>query len=52
MLYSLKANGQLNSKIHSNAYSRINNGSVRFLIKEQEARSILLSTKVGQRMTL
>lgn len=52
MLYSLKANGPLNSKIHSNAYSRINNGSVRFLIKEQEARSILLSTKVGQRMTL
>ena len=52
ILYSLKANGPLNSKIHSNAYSRINNGSVRFLIKEQEARSILLSTKTGQRMSL
>ena len=52
ILYSLKANGPLNSKIHSNAYSRINNGSVRFLIKEQEARSILLSTKIGQRMSL
>lgn len=52
ILYSLKANGPLNSKIHSNAYSRINNGSVRFLIKEQEARSALLSTKTGQRMSL
>ena len=52
ILYSLKANGPLNSKIHSNAYSRINNGSVRFLIKEQDARSILLSTKTGQRMSL
>lgn len=52
ILYSLKANGPLNSKIHSNAYSRINNGSVRFLIKEQEARSILLSTKIGQKMSL
>lgn len=52
ILYSLKANGPLNSKIHSNAYSRINNGSVRFLIKEQDARSMLLSTKTGQRMSL
>lgn len=52
ILYSLKANGPLNSKIHSNAYTRINSGLVRFLIKEQEARSALLSTKTGQRMSL
>ena len=52
ILYSLKANGPLKSKIHGNAYSRVNNGLVRFLIKEQEARSMLLSTKVGQKMTL
>lgn len=51
ILYSLKANGPLNSKIHSNAYSRINGGMVRFLISEQEARSSLLATKVGQKMT-
>ena len=50
ILYSLKANGPLNSKIHGNAYSRISSGSVRFLIKEQEAKSALLSTKVGQKM--
>ena len=51
ILYSLKANGPLNSKIHSNAYSRINGGMVRFLISEQDARSALLATKVGQKMS-
>jgi len=52
ILYGIKANGQLNSKIHSNAYSRIASGSCNFLIKEQDAKSALLSTKVGQKMTL
>ena len=51
ILYSLKANGPLNSKIHSNAYSRINSGMVRFLISEQEARASLLATKTGQKMS-
>ena len=51
ILYSLKANGPLNSKIHSNAYSRLNSGMVRFLISEQEARAALLATKIGQKMT-
>ena len=51
ILYSLKANGPLNSKIHSNAYSRINGGMVRFLISEQDARAALLATKVGQKMS-
>ena len=51
ILYSLKANGPLNSKIHSNVYSRLNSGMIRFLISEQEARSALLATKVGQKMT-
>lgn len=50
ILYSMKANGPLNSKIHSNAYARLNSGLVRFLISEQEARSALLSTQVGQKM--
>ena len=51
ILYGLKANGPLNSKIHGNAYTRLNGGLVRFLIKEQEAKNALLSTKVGQKMT-
>lgn len=52
ILYGIKANGPLNSKIHGNAYSKVSNGGVRFLIKEQEAKSALLATKVGQRMSI
>jgi hypothetical protein len=51
ILYGIKANGPLNSQIHGNAYARINSGSVGFLIKEQEAKSSLMATKVGQKMT-
>ena len=52
ILYGIKANGPLNSKIHGNAYTRINGGLVRFLIKEQEAKNALLATKIGQKMTV
>ena len=51
ILYGIKANSALNSKIHGNCYSRLTSGLVRFLIKEQEAKSALLATKVGQKMT-
>ncbi len=51
ILFSMKANGPLNSKIHSNVYSRLTGGLVRFLITEQDARSTLLSTKKGQKMS-
>lgn len=52
ILYGIKANGPLNSQIHSNAYAKLNGGRVRFLIKEQEAKVSLLATKVGQKMTI
>ena len=52
IIYGMIASGALNSKIHSNAYTRLNSGMVRFLISEQEARTALLSTKVGSRMSL
>lgn len=52
VLYGIKANGPLNSKIHGNAYTRLNSGLVRFLIKEQEAKSALLATKQGQKMSV
>ena len=52
ILYGLKANGPLNSKIHGNAYARLTSGMVRFLIKEQEAKSALMSTQVGQKMSV
>ena len=51
ILYGLKANGPLKSKIHGNAYAKLSSGSVRFLIKEQEAKSALMATKVGQKMS-
>lgn len=47
----MKANGKLKSQINSNAYSMLLSGRVHFLIKEQEAKSALLATKVGQKMT-
>ena len=52
ILYSMKANGPLNSQIHGNAYTRLNSGMVHFLITEQEARTALLSTQVGNHMSL
>lgn len=52
ILYGLKANGPLKSKIHGNAYARLSSGMVRFLIKEQYAKEALLSTKVGQQMSI
>ena len=52
ILFGLKANGPLNSKIHGNAYARLTSGMVRFLIKEQEAKNALMSTQVGQKMSV
>lgn len=51
ILYGIKANGPLNSKIHGNAYSRLSSGLVRFLIKEQEAKNALMATVAGQKMS-
>lgn len=52
ILYSFKANHKINSEMFGNCYSRIDAGLVDFLIKEQVARSKLLSTKRGQKMNL
>jgi len=52
ILYGIKANGPLNSKIHGNCYSRLSGGLCRFLVKEQEAKNMLLSTKIGQKMSV
>ena len=52
ILYSMKANSSLKAQIHSNCYSRLHSGRVRFLVKEQEAKANLLATEVGQKMNL
>lgn len=51
ILYCFKANHKINSEMFGNCYSRIEAGLVDFLIKEQDSRSRLLSTKVGQKMS-
>lgn len=50
IMYVLKATPTINSDAHSNAFSQIANGHVRFLITEQEAKSKLLATKAGANM--
>lgn len=52
IFYGIKASGSLKAKIQSNTYTRLNSGMVRFLVKEQEAKSALLATAKGQKMTL
>lgn len=50
ILYGVKANGQLNSDIHSTLYSKIYAGAIKFLISEQDAKTKLMATKAGQKM--
>lgn len=52
ILCSFKANHKINSEMFGNCYARIDAGLVDFLIKEQEARSKLLATKKGQKMSV
>lgn len=51
ILYGIKANTGLNSDMHSALYSKIYSGHLKFLIAEQQARSKILSTRKGQRMS-
>lgn len=50
ILYGIKANGQLNSDIHSTLYSKIYAGLINFLISEQDAKNKLMATRMGQKM--
>lgn len=52
LVYSMKSNSALDSKIHANCYTMINSGRVYFLAREQEIKNKLLSTKTGQKMKL
>ena len=51
IIYRLIANPTLNTQIHSNFYMSLTGGSVRFLASEMVARTKLLSTKKGQKMS-
>lgn len=51
ILYGIKANSQLNSDMHSALYSKIYSGHMKFLVSEQTAKSKLMSTRKGIRMS-
>ena len=51
ILYGIKANGQINSDMHTALYAKIYSGNMKFLISEQQAKTKLLSTRRGQRMS-
>ena len=52
LIYVIKANGALNSKIHSNCFTQITSGHVKFLIKESEAKNKLMASKKGARLPI
>lgn len=52
ILYSMKATAQINSKMHGAVYARLGSGMIRFLITEQEAKTAMLATKRGQKMSI
>lgn len=51
IIYLLKATSGLNSEIHSTFYNQVMNGHCRFLISEQVAKTKLMATKRGAKMT-
>ena len=51
-LFLIKANAPLNTQAYSYVQTQIYNGKVRFLIDESLAKTKLMSTKVGQAMTI
>ena len=48
----LIASASLNTEVYSIAYTELMSGHVRLLIEENEAKSKLMATKTGQKMTL
>lgn len=51
IIYVMKANATTQGQIHSTCFSDLISGKVRFLIDERDAKTRLLSTKKGNRMT-
>ena len=51
IIYDIKAGSSNDDLIHSNFFSQINNGTVRFLAHENVIKDKLLATKKGQKMS-
>lgn len=50
-MYLMKANAPINTEAHANAQTQMNAGKVKMLIDERVAKTKLLGTKAGQKMT-
>lgn len=50
-IYIIKANAPINTECHANAQTQLSSGRVKFLIDEKIARTKLLATAKGQKMT-
>ena len=51
-MYLIKANAPINTEAYSYAQTQMSSGKVKFLIDESQAKTKLMSTKVGQNMSL
>ena len=52
IIFVMKANGTTQGQIHSTCFSDLIGGKVRFLIDEREAKTRLLATRKGVKMTM
>ena len=50
-MFLIKANAAINTEAHTYVQTQMYSGKVRFLIDENQAKTKLMSTKVGQNMT-
>ena len=51
-MYLMKANAPVNTEAHANLQTQLNSGKLKFLIDERTAKTKLLNTKNGQKMSL
>lgn len=51
VLYLIKANAAINTEAHTYVQAQLGSGKVKFLIDENQAKTKLMSTKVGQNMS-
>ena len=49
-MFLIKANAPINTEAHSYVQTQLTNGKIKFLIDENQAKTKLLSTKMGQAM--
>ena len=50
-MYLIKANAPVNTEAHANFQTQLNAGKIKFLIDERIAKTKLLNTKAGQKMS-